>query len=515
MKLSHVKEYLTALPICFFSVALFCIFDYPLSASLFHEMIPYDQKRILELFVFASTIIIILLTPSLRRQIITMLLSMQSLVRYTLLAFLLFGAISALLSKIPTAAFLEWSLFVMIILFSFSWCVLVYKYGVKLYLSLSFLCFLVIMIYTRSVIQANVLSHNVDNHMPIEFPYFINIRFFTQYAVFTLALLPLADMWCTKKRFYEYLRAPLFLLAGCWWALVILNGSRGLTLSFIVSTIIGLFVFKNFLLPWVWRQGVYILLGIIIVMFLIISPQTVIDHEIVKQNINHIDSFQHSAIATRLVLYHYAFFLIKKHPFFGVGPMHFASRPPLFLIENHALAGHPHNVFLMIFSEWGMLAGIAISIFAYLALKKFIQTAYAVQKKNKDEFFVQIYACFAMSLCAGLLDALVSGVFVMPLSQMMFAVVAGSCFALYLQANDVLLQDMIFSLRRRFFYSTFLIVITMFSLVFVSIKVISALPHLSANEQGALERGGIYSRLAPRFWAQGWLLVPRELLHNQ
>lgn len=365
----------------------------------------------------------------------------------------------------------------------------------------SFLFFIIAAVNLRTTVQTNIV---LQNHMPIDlFPLFINLRFFTQYAVFTLALLPLADIWCMQKRFYEYLRAPLFLLAGSWWALIFLNGSRGLILSFIVSSAIGLLIFKKTLLPWLWRQGVFIFLGFCFVLLFHISS--------VSKNaftfITHIVNYHQSALETRIKLYQYAFHLIKQHPLFGVGPMHFALQPPPFLIKAHSIAAHPHNVVLLIFSEWGMLAGIAISIFAILTVWRFIQSARIVKGKNGDGDFMIIYASFAMSLFAGLLDALVSGIFVMPLSQLMFAMISGSCLALYLQANPVSFESTVLSTKQRFFYNLILIAVTVYSLLFVGLNVIHALPNLSVNEQCVLNKNGVYSRFSPRFWAQGWINV--------
>ena len=53
------------------------------------------------------------------------------------------------------------------------------------------------------------------------------------------------------------------------------------------------------------------------------------------------------SFSVRLILWKQAVNLIKQHPFFGVGPQHFAYYP-------NEWGAHPHNAVLLFATEWGL-----------------------------------------------------------------------------------------------------------------------------------------------------------------
>ena len=226
-------------------------------------------------------------------------------------------------------------------------------------------------------------------------------------------------------------------------------------------------------------------------------------HALIEKNLSHIDALSVSTTQQRAIIYKYTLQLIEKHPLLGVGPMHFAYAEPDILIKTDNLAAHPHNSILLILAEWGIPAGIFLLFFIMKTLFNFIKTAYHVNKNNySDSNRKIIFASFAMSLGAGLLYSLVSGITVMPLPQTLLAVVAGSCVALYLQENPIEMSAVI---RRKYIYITMLFFSIGFSVSTLTYHVVSTLPHLTQSEITWLEKRGLNTRFNPRFWLQGWL----------
>src|SRR3990167_8339633 len=399
-------EKFQAIVLLFFLIACWVFsFDYPLSTFIFHEIFPYDQKRILQISLLLFSALLVLISPRLRKKMIVLLDSFHPISKYGITLFLYFGIVSSIFAKIPAAAFLEWSLYFLLILFS-----------------------LTIAIIARSFENNKVISL---------FPFFTDIRFFSQFAIFSVFLLPLSDIWFSGKKIIFYLRPILFFLSGAWWTLIILNGSRAFFYSFIISAIIGLIIFRKKILGLAWRQGLSIIIGISVVTVLQFSSIFSNSAHLFHTQTAHISAVNIDTIRTRLALYHYAVQLMIEHPWFGVGPMHFAYAPPSELIHAVALAAHPHNFLLMIFVEWGIPAGIIFVSLMLSMLFQLIKRCMFVASNSDCSNDPVILASFTMSLLAGLSCAMVSGVFVMPLSQTMLSVIAGASLALCLSQEKM------------------------------------------------------------------------------
>lgn len=500
---------LSFLPLMIFFVFSF---DYSLSTFIFHDIFPYDQKRIVQLFTLISGALFFYLSPHCRTTMIEIIRSSSRLIKIAISIFFILGIFSAGFSKLPFAGFLEWSLYALLVLYALFWCALALRIGKQFYFMLSALIFFVILIYTYPVMTGYVDA--VQHHEPIYFfPFFMNIRFFSQFAVFTIPLLPLADIWLAlkSKPILKYTRILFFLLAGFWWGLILINGSRALIYSFIISTLFAFIIFQKKLFPWVWRQACFIFLGVLAVYLLTTIPHFSQNKNLIYTNLTHIHTLDTVTTQSRIGLYQYTFQLIAAHPIFGVGPMHFAYAPPNALITSHDLAAQPHNFILLIFSEWGIPAGIALLFLICRMLFNFIRTGYLLTKNSQQANHTIIFASFMMSLFAGLLSALVSGVTVMPLSQTMLAIITGCCIALYYQDNGIfkITNGGISHLA----YTSVISVVIGFSILVVVYSLWTTLPYLEQSEIYWLQtqKHGLQTQFNPRFWVQGWLTNTRPI----
>lgn len=494
------------LPFFLLALVWFFSFDYSLSTFIFNNILPYDQRRILQIFLLSATSVIFLVVPDYRKIIIQILDSLTVPIKISVAAFLYLGLVSAVLAKIPMAGFLEWSLFFLLIFFAISWCALALKAGETSYYLLTLCVFIAIAAYVYPVVSG--YRYAIEHHAALYlFPYFINIRFFSQFAVFTVGLLPLADYWAKTKSLTS-LRIVIFLLSGFWWALIILNGSRGLFFGVIIASLLCLLIFKKTILAWAWRQTCFIILGIVGVMGitrLIANPAFTDKQNVVTNNIKHIDTISHSTLQPRIELLKYSLYLIKNHPWFGVGPMHFSYAPPALLQQTDNVVAHPHNFLLLIFAEWGIPAGIAFVFVMLMMIFNFIKINYYVSKKSENNNNKIIFICFTISLIAGLFNAFVSGETVMPLSQTIFAVIAGSCMGLYFKENAILKNSAL--IKGKLIYLSVLIIAIGFSIFIMISCVIVTAPTLTQNEISWLQsqKQGLNTPFNPRFWMQGWL----------
>jgi O-antigen ligase len=122
--------------------------------------------------------------------------------------------------------------------------------------------------------------------------------------------------------------------------------------------------------------------------------------------------------SARWPLWHLAIALITEHPWLGVGPMHFAH------YTGHLhIAAHPHDWLLQIGAEWGLPALLCLLIAVALGLRALLR---ARARIDRDDTANQaIFAALSVGAVAILVDGLVSGIFVMPQSQLAIALYLG------------------------------------------------------------------------------------------
>ncbi len=116
--------------------------------------------------------------------------------------------------------------------------------------------------------------------------------------------------------------------------------------------------------------------------------------------------------ANRDVLWYAALLAGLENPFFGVGPYGYTFITPF------AGTSHPHNIYMQIIAEWGFIAVFALG-FTFLCLAR--KTIKVVTQANCS---LMLLAAF-LGLFEGFLHVGLSGVLVMPLSQLMFFILLG------------------------------------------------------------------------------------------
>lgn len=102
-----------------------------------------------------------------------------------------------------------------------------------------------------------------------------------------------------------------------------------------------------------------------------------------------------------------------ESPFFGVGPMHFASIP-------NDIAAHPHNAALQILCEWGLISLCFIAIFFIAWWRRVFIT-----RPSKGALSSPAAAAAAAALVGLLLSSMFGGVFVVPAVEFLFFILLG------------------------------------------------------------------------------------------
>lgn len=118
----------------------------------------------------------------------------------------------------------------------------------------------------------------------------------------------------------------------------------------------------------------------------------------------------------RFVLWRHSVEEMISHPALGIGPMHLAATT--------SLPGlHPHNVLLQIGTEWGLLALICLTLPVLRMALAFLKLTRSSGPTGGADSLMNCGLLAA--LAAGMTQSLVDGIFVVPTSQVAFALVCG------------------------------------------------------------------------------------------
>lgn len=491
------------IPLFLLTLAWVFSFNPPTTFFSIKNIFPYDFQRLLQLLSLILIAIFGMSASDVRNGIVEQISSWRTSTIIALVLFFWIGLISCLFAKAPGYAFLEWSLFILLTFFALCWTAIAVKMGERFYYLFSGVIAIIAASYIYPVCRDYL--YTLSHHQPLNlFPYFIDKRFFTQFAVFTIGFLPLLDNWF-QQRAFTWLRIPLFVLNAFWWALMLINGSRGLILGFIIAIMTAAIIYKKAIWPWLWRQCCFIGIAVASMLLLIIAISLSHAHNIVLKNVAHLSHFNTNTFGPRILLYSYTIQLIMHHPLLGVGPMHFAYAPPLILAIHKQLVAHPHNFILLIFSEWGIPAGTAFLFIVLYSLILFIRKNKIIAKEASPEKNI-IYISCLISVIAGLCDAMVSGVFVMPLAQTILAVTIGCAMALCTpKYADILDQQK--NIKNKWIILPILMFVLIFSIYIITATLIETLPNLFQSEIHWLlsQPKGLHTPFNPRFWLQGWI----------
>jgi putative inorganic carbon (HCO3(-)) transporter len=300
-----------------------------------------------------------------------------------------------------------------------------------------------------------------------------------------------------------YLRAPLagrwrkawFVLAAFWWALLFVCESRATILALVAGCAAAVALrrahARSFVLAMAWTA----LTGTVLYALLFILLPVLAGLQPISMPLNVVARTAADPTSARNLLWKLAWELIASHPWLGVGPQHYAH-------EGASLytAAHPHNWVLQIAAEWGIPALLCLIGVIFVGARALVRSGARVAKDDRSN--QQILVTLLVACTAIFVDGLVSGVIVMPQSQLAIAIVLGiACAWVRLQAGHVPHAKPIPSALTRTVFAA-LVISGLFGLIW------SVAPDIAARARGDVltpaELAVNPTKHWPRMWEAGF-----------
>jgi len=391
--------------------------------------------------------------------------------------------LSSLLATNQSYAFLETSLYLGLFFF----CLLIAEITKEKPHHIQLLFFITLaisaLLYQTNFFTAFLASfiENIPLQWPEPFSGFSNVRFFNQYQIWSISLLALPLLLYPKldKRLLTFLK----IICIGWATLLFASDSRGAIASIFIAMILTLCIFKNHAKPLLKLNSLILLAGAIVYLLLFKAIPLLLDNQVtigwqsIKQ-LGHVND--------RVALWQIAIQYIIDNPWLGVGPMHYAYYPG-------PTNAHPHNSLLQWACEMGIPSTLLVLSLIFSGLYNWVKKFYRLT--NSESLYVPSHLWIGLfcTLCSGLIYSLVSGVIVMPLSQIMMALIIGWMLGIYFQDQETKpasqLQHISFML---------LAGATLITLTYTVLP--SLLPRLNSYADLPYQD---YPIIAPRFWQIG------------
>ncbi|HBP1138323.1 pilus assembly protein [Pseudomonas aeruginosa] len=298
---------------------------------------------------------------------------------------------------------------------------------------------------------------------------FSNVRTMGQFQAMLLPLMAALGLYLRETGRFRLSWLVMLLLAIQWCISFALAG-RGLWLGFAVAHLalcwIGP-VGHRFLI--VQLSAAFVGLALYFLLMVALPAWLGIDMTLM--------SGMRGGLALRDVLWRDAWGMFVAHPLLGVGPMHFSAVP-------NSVGAHPHQMLLQWFAEWGGVAGLLVVGLMILGL---LRGARYLREQGDP-----IDAGLWLALVSVLVLAQVDGVFVMPFTQTVLALLVGIAMARWS-------KPVVPSSAQRWLCRGLAVVV----IVVLGRVLLLEVPGLTAAEERYLEIHG--GGEAPRFWIQGWI----------
>lgn len=391
---------------------------YPLSS-----LMVYDAKRIIQVFLIAGCILFANIWAPLRLQALRQLSRLSTLSRVLLALFFTIGIVSSLRLAHPAYALVDVSMLFLLL------CMIAItaasrdlapdsfdKWAVAL---LSVLGLAVFVQELMGFVAGWVLGSEFSYRQALI--HFAHPRFYNQLQTWSIPIIAALPIMFPKR---TWLKPACVILLGLQWFLVISLAARGTVASLAIA---GLFV--ALWLPrsrqyWLKVQILGVVAGIAIYCVFLLLNSILIPQS--QSGTFYSYSVGRSMMHTsgRINIWKHSINDALNNPWFGSGPAEFACGSPSWL------PAHPHSFPMQILGEWGISAAILLIILGLvigLRYLNFLRSTSETRIKSSA-----LNTVLAISLLAGLIHTGLSGLIVMPASQMCFALFGGWVLSLSL-----------------------------------------------------------------------------------
>ena len=485
--LKTVGKPLPSLIPLYFFLAMFCValgFDF----NIFTVSV-YDQKRLIQVSTFVLLGITLLFDRRLLIDIHQAWSYLPTISRRVLLLVAVLGALSSYLAPLPKPAFQEWSLFGLLFMFTLYVSTQLSSLSVQKVV-LAMLAIAVSLYSWRFLAGAYLPSLGLIGGIKgyDVFVGFAHPRFLNQIQTWVLPLFPalLVVFSGVPRRYYWLLWVPGIL----GWTLLYASSGRATLIAMICSAIVVLVLFTRKSFAWLKVHSLFAIVGLALYLLLFHAIPHMLS---VGMNLPKVtERLAQDGLMGRESLWRLAWEITRENPLLGLGPQQYAN------YHYHAIAAHPHSAYFQWVSEWGLVSFALICGLLVYGFTKWVKFCrHTLHKDNGEESIILI--SLTASLVAGATHALVSGIIVMPFSQMLMCLVIGWVLAIYFSAG---ISNSSHSGAINFQRIGVLTI----ALIFIGTISYTSYPALTQTDQLREAYLTQYPRekiLKPRFWNQG------------
>ncbi|WP_164840469.1 O-antigen ligase family protein [Collimonas arenae] len=410
-----------------------------------------------------------------------------------ILLFFLLGAVSSIFAHSPRYALFEWANFLLLLAMLYLVALELATKNTPLLNQILRLCALGCAAYILLeiiVYMALIIKGTQPPNESFIFG-FDNYRFFNHVQTITLPLLAL--LICRSSGSKQNIFA--WAVTSIWWTLLFVTAGRGTFIGLLAGMFVTWFCLRKDALQWcrtmLWSAliglGIYILFYVLVPLSLGLQPFGFL--------FSVVDRTMENPSSSRWALWARAWELMLAHPWLGVGPLHFAHYG-----RDLQLGAHPHNWILQIGCEWGipallcLMAAIGLGLKRLLAVRQYLDT-----KDVKNHTTLAAWLTIGVAI---LVDGLVSGLIVMPTSQLWIALYIGCAWGWTASMTPA---AQVTTVRLSMTMRVGGIVILLASIYFLFNGLWPEILNLPAYEEQNLQKE-LYPHplLRPRIWAGGY-----------
>lgn len=249
-------------------------------------------------------------------------------------------------------------------------------------------------------------------------PGFDNFRFLNHVQTVSLPLLGLLTL---RVRSAAY-RGMWWRMTALWWMLLFVSGGRGTVVGVMAAVLFAGVVLRKRAWPWCRVMVLTALAGLVAYLVFYVAVPWCLGlrpfgflQEVAQRSMA-------DPASGRLDLWKLALRMIADDPLLGAGPLHFAH-----LAKDAHSNAHPHNWVLQIGAEWGLPALTCLLTAVGLGFRLLWRAGntLACDDAGNQLMLVGLFGTGA----AIVIDGLVSGLIVMPTSQLWIALYLGCTWA--------------------------------------------------------------------------------------
>jgi putative inorganic carbon (hco3(-)) transporter len=376
----------------------------------------HDEQRLHEIAFLLVTGVLLVLT---RSAALTAFLG-ASWGGRALALFFAYGAVSATLAHAPGYAGVEVALFLLLLAIALAIADQIQRGGIPLMRIVLQAIGCVALLHAVRIVVNYCASFALGTHLePIDFaPGFSNYRFFNHTQTVLLPLLVL--LYCLTP-LASRLRYLWLALVSLWWLSIFATTGRGSLLGLAAGAVFAAIVLRRSAAAYLKAFALTFVGGIAMyAVFLVIVPVLAGGSSFGAFD-NVIERSRTDPSSSRFHLWGKAFDLVLQHPWFGVGPMHFAHDAP-----RARIAAHPHDWVLQIAAEWGLPALLLLGFGLFQGMRALVRSRTRISSIERGDV---VLAALLVGGAAVLVDGLVSGLIVMPQSQLAIALYLGFAIA--------------------------------------------------------------------------------------